>query len=119
MNPVNLKAYRVVEETGKDVLGTLYHAVQLSTGNIVQLRVLSKSMTGDAGFHAQFDSIKSRLLRPPLSNRLRIIEFIEQEGNYYLLTEIPEAKEWQEIFAHLKEQETGIRRENDRFHKDG
>ncbi len=80
--------YRIVEMLGEGAMGTVYRAVRESTGRVVALKVLSKSVAQRSGFAQRFHREIRTMGRLTHPNIVRYLAAGEADGQVYLSMEL-------------------------------
>jgi eukaryotic-like serine/threonine-protein kinase len=80
-----LGQFRLVQRVGAGGMGTVYRAYQTSLNRDVAIKVLPGHMSRDAGFIERFrrEAVAAAQLAHP--NIVRVYDFVEQDGIYYLV----------------------------------
>lgn len=105
MEPIGsqLGAYRLYERIGGGGFANVYFARDTRTNQVVAVKVLHAHLAQDALFIARFRHEAETLQKmPPHPNIVRLHEFGQQDGTYYLAMEYLEGKDLSQILAERK-----------------
>lgn len=102
-NELNLGPYRLYERIGGGGFATVYLARDTRTNEIVAVKVLHQHLAQDAQFIARFRHEAEALQKiPPHRNIVRLHEFGQQRGTYYLAMDYLEGKDLAQILSERK-----------------
>lgn len=95
--------YRVYEKIGTGGFATVYLGRDIRTNQVVAIKVLHPHLAQNSQFIARFRHEAEALQKiPPHPNIVRLHEFGQQEGTYYLAMDYLEGKDLAEILAERK-----------------
>jgi len=98
-----LGPYRVYEKIGTGGFATVYLGRDIRTNQVVAIKVLHSHLAQNSQFIARFRREAEALQKiPPHPNIVRLHEFGQQEGTYYLAMDYLEGKDLVEILAERK-----------------
>ncbi len=100
---LHLGPYRLYERIGGGGFATVYLARDTRTNEIVAVKVLHQHLAQDAQFIARFRHEAEALQKiPPHRNIVRLHEFGNERGTYYLAMDYLEGKDLAQILAERK-----------------
>ncbi len=82
-----LGPYRIVEQTGRGGMATVYKAYQPALSRNVAIKVLPPHLAEDEGFRERFRAEATTVAKLRHSNILTVFDFGEQDGLHYLVSE--------------------------------
>jgi eukaryotic-like serine/threonine-protein kinase len=83
--------YQLQDPIGRDDISTTYHALNLSTGLVISIRVLREFYSNDANFMAQFqrDARAPSLMQH--SNIVQVYDYGQTDSKYFFVMELIES----------------------------
>lgn len=89
-NPMRFDGrYQLQEPTGRDNISTTYHALNLSTGLVISIRVLREFYSNDTNFMAQFQREEAQSLMQH-SNIIQVYDYGQTDNKYFSVMELIE-----------------------------
>ncbi len=100
MNQQRLGPYELQSVLGRGGMGTVYRAVDSSTGGTVAVKALAPMLSLDEHFRLRFESEIVTMTKMDHPNIVRILGYGQDEGNLFFAMEIVEGKS---LFALMKD----------------
>ncbi|MFZ5832305.1 MAG: serine/threonine protein kinase [Planctomycetota bacterium] len=96
MNLEQLGPFRIVGELGHGGMGTVYHGVNLETGEPAAIKLLLQGLAREEGFRDRFQAEIETLRKLNHPNIVKLFGFGEQDGHLYYVMELVEGSSLEE-----------------------
>ena len=99
--PLSLPGYGIISEIGRGGQGSVFKAVQESTGRLVAVKLMSGGAFASSRNRARFDREARVLASLQHPNLLAILDRVRgEDGSFFLVTEYIDGRELDDFWAH-------------------